>query len=189
MKFIAIRIFSTLVLILSWSSAHAQNQMNLRVNPLGLLLGGIDATLDFKYDENWTIGPKLSYMSFEASRSGSFTEDFSIKGYSLGARANWFKNGVYTDGLYVGPDLSYSYVKVSSSDTSGTVTAEGQGLYATGLVGYGWFWQNFNMMLGGGLTAGLLGTQVKVKDSNGNETKVSVRSGGLALEWTVGWTF
>lgn len=56
------------------------------------------------------------------------------------------------------------------------------------LVGYGWFWDSFNMMLGGGAAVPFGESKVEVTDPNGVKTEKDVRS-GLAIEFSLGWTF
>ena len=122
--------------------------------------------------------------------NSSFTSNYDISAYAFGARANWFKNGNYSDGLYVGPSLRYVNAQLSTTDVLGTTTGSASAIFVGCLVGYGWFWNSFNMMLGGGFTQGLGDTKITITDSSGNKTDVSTAaSGGLALEYTLGWTF
>lgn len=100
-------------------------------------------------------------------------------------------NGVYTDGLYVSPQFAFSNAKVSATDSLGN-SAEGEAssLIVSGLVGYGWFWDSFNIHLGGGLGLPVGASKVKVKNSDGTEESVDFsRTGRLALEFNLGWTF
>lgn len=169
--------------------AASGTQMNLRVSPLGLLAGALGAGLDIPITSEWTVGPEFSYVNYSVKRTGSLTKDISISGYGLGGRANWYRNGVHTDGLYLSPSLNYVNIRASSADAQGSISAEGNGLFLRGLAGYGWFWENFNMLLGGGLSAGLGASKVKVKDSTGVTTEEFDIQNSLAAEWTMGWTF
>lgn len=188
MKFLSGLLF--VVLGASSSAFAAGEGMNFRFSPLGLIIGSVNGGLDIAVAPEWTVGPAASYWRFNLSSSDSFSEDYKITAWSVGARANWFKNGNFTDGLYVGPSLSYANVELETLDTAGAkVTGEASGLFLTGLVGYGWFWDSFNIMLGGGFSAGLGSTEVKVTDSSGSETKVSSTISGVALEFSLGWTF
>ncbi len=171
------------------ATVKGSDTVNFRFSPLGLIIGEVDANLDFKVNSNWTLGPELGYWHTKLSSSGLFTSNFDVTALAFGARANWFANGVYKDGLYVGPNLSYASVTLTTSDATGTITGTDGGLYAGGLVGYGWFWDNFNIMLGGGAIVGLGNTTVSVTDSSGNPTDVSAPVAGLDLEFSLGWTF
>lgn len=164
------------------------NTSNFRFSPLGLLIGDVSIDYDIKVDPNWTIGPELSYLSMSLDEGSSFTSNFNITGYSFGARANWFNNGTFTDGLYVGPSIAYASVAVKTSDVNGNITANASGVVTSCLVGYGWFWQSFNMMLGGGLSLSSV-DKITVTDSSGNTTSASTGETGLAAEWSMGWTF
>lgn len=165
------------------------NQLNFRFSPLGLLSGSINGGVDFPITSEWTVGPEAAYVNYSITRTGDLTKDISITGYSVGARGNWYKNGVHTDGLYLSPSLNYVSLNLSTADINGAVTAQGNGLFLKGLVGYGWFWDSFNMLLGGGLVAGLGSSKVKVKSSSGSTTTEIDISRSLALEWMMGWTF
>ena len=173
----------------SVACADSADTMNFRFSPIGLIVGSVDVGLDFAVAPQWTVGPQVNYWHRHVGASSGFTSDWDVKAYGVGARANWFKNGVYTDGLYVGPSLMYASVKVTNDDSFGTTTGTASGLFAGGLVGYGWYWSSFNMMLGGGFTVGLGDTKVTVTSSNGTKTDVSTSIAGLALEYSLGWTF
>lgn len=173
------------VAITLFLSVHSMaNDLNFRFSPIGLLIGAVDATLDIKMNPNWTLGPKLTYLNFEIS---SNSINYKESAYGLGVRGNWFKNGAYQDGLYVGPAAGWHGVKVTGNSYSAEVSAVSIGC----LVGYGWFWESFNQMLGGGIATALGGTKVTIKDSNGatvNDVELSGFS-GLSIEYSLGWTF
>jgi hypothetical protein len=162
---------------------------NFKFSPLSLLVGGLNGGVDIRLNSDWTIGAEANYLSLNVGRSGSLTKDISVKSFGFGARANWFKNGVYTDGLYASPAISYQNASASSADSTGTITAEANGLFIKALVGYGWYWTSFNQMLGAGLSQGFGNTKVKVKDSTGATTSEVDISSSFALEYNLGWTF
>jgi outer membrane autotransporter protein len=142
-------------------------------------------------NSNWTLGPSLSYWNFKTRDDDNvFDEKISIKAYAFGARANWFKNGVYKDGLYLGPALTYAHAeakvtdKTSGDEFKGTASA----VVASCLVGYGWFWDSFNIMLGGGLSVPLGDRQVTVKNTTTGETEKDDVYGGFTADFSLGWT-
>jgi hypothetical protein len=163
--------------------------MNFRFSPLGLLIGGISVDLDFKVAPDWTIGPALSYYHLRLTSTGDFESDFDVTGYAVGARANWFHNGTFTDGLYVGPSVGYATFKVTSSDSAGDASATASGARAGCLVGYAWFWDSFNIMLGGGFDVSLGDSKLVVKSRSGTQEEIHYASGGLDGEFSLGWTF
>ena len=172
--------------------AASGDTLNFRFSPILLVVGFAAINVDYAVAPNWTVGPQLHYWNFNLKNTNSDTfDEIKINAFGAGVRANWFKNGNYTDGLYVGPALIYSSVKVTGTDALGIdYEGTGSGAFLSCLVGYGWFWDSFNMMLGGGATAGLGDTKVKVKDSLGNEDEYNSNpGGGLALEFSLGWTF
>jgi opacity protein-like surface antigen len=173
--------------------AHAENadNFNAHFGPVALLLGVVDAGLDIAVHDNWTVGPEIEYMHWNLHSTGSFTSDYDITAFAIGGRANWYANGVYTDGLYVSPQFAFANAKVSTTDSSG-ISTEGtaSSLIVRGVVGYGWFWDSFNIHLGGGLALPVGRSKVKMKASNGTEESVDFsRTGRLALEFNLGWTF
>jgi len=166
-------------------------EYNFRFQPVHLLIGAFALNLDYAIAPDWTIGPALTYWRFNLSSDGAFyTEKYEITYFSIGARATWFKNGVYTDGLYVGPNVGYVSAKLKTrnlldEEVTGSVSVPMVGC----LVGYGWFWDSFNMMLGGGARVGLGNTKVEIKSASGTETDVSAPIAGFDFEYSLGWTF
>jgi hypothetical protein len=163
---------------------------NFRFSPLSVLLNGAALGLDIAITDQWTIGPALEWANFDFGQTGILTEDIEIKVFGIAARANWFANGTYTDGFYIGPYLQYVKAEAESSDGISSVEGKVNAIYAGSLFGYGWFWDNFNIMLGAGFGLGVGDTKIEVKDSSGNEvTKVNSSGGVFAGEFTLGWTF
>lgn len=160
---------------------------NFRFAPLGLLIGLIDLNLDFKIAPNWTLGPELMYWHFNVTLSDT---EYDVSALVGGVRANWFKNGVYTDGLYVGPALLYTASKVKWTDGTDNAEATNNAARLSTVVGYGWFWDSFNMMLGGGLSIPLGDGKIEARSSNGRREEINYsRSGSVAFEYSLGWTF
>lgn len=172
--------------------AASGDSVNFRFHPVVLIVGMAAVNVDLAVGSNWTLGPELVYWNFNLKNTNSDTfEEIRIQSAGGGVRANWFKNGTFTDGLYVGPSLKYSSVKVTGTDSAGVeYEGTGSGAALVCVVGYGWFWNSFNMMLGGGASASLGKSKVKVTDSLGNEEEYNMAlMSGLALEYTLGWTF
>lgn len=164
--------------------------VNIRFNPLLLLLG-LNGEADFAVDPDWTIGPSLTYYHLKTpSNSSLYMSDFELNGYDVGVRANWFRDGVFQSGMYVGPSVHYANITVTGTDSSGvTRTGTASPILATAVVGYAWFWNTFNMMLGGGGTVPLGNSKVTITDSTGKNTDYPINLAGLALEFTLGWKF
>ncbi len=175
------------------STGSSPKSMNLRVSPILLLIGMIELNLDVAMNDQWTVGPELNFWRFTVNSSNSsFDDEFSLSAFALGVRANWYQNGVFSEGLYVGPYAKYVNVKVETEDSAGNdISGQASGLGLGCLVGYGWFWDSFNIKLGGGLALPLGTSNVEVKDSSGTTTEEvkTSRTGSLAAEFTLGWTF
>lgn len=162
---------------------------DFRVNPVGLISGAIDANVDFKITEDWTVGPQGIYLHLNLSPSETFNSNYDITAYGFGARANWFYNGAFKDGFYFGPSLEYLTVDLKTSDAFGPASGTASGLMASGLIGYGWFWDGFNIMLGGGYEAVLGASGITIKDSAGNQQTITANLSGLTYELSIGWAF
>lgn len=160
---------------------------NARISPIYLLVGGVGLNFDYKINANWTVGPEVYYASYKLKLSST---DLTVTGYGFGARANWFQNGVYTDGWFVAPMAAYSAAKASGTDVNGvSVEATGSAFLVGAVGGYGWFWDNFNIMLGGGLALPIGDSKVEAKDSNGNRAEGKVTGSGVLIDFTLGYTF
>lgn len=170
-------------------TASSDAVVNARVGILSALLGSANLSLDIGLDDQWTIGPQASYWRLKFNSSAGFS-DFDTTSYTFGVRGNWFKNGRFVDGLYLGPNVSYRSIDLKTTSTDGiTYTAKQASPVASLIVGYGWFWDNFNMMLGIGYAVALNSNDIVVRDSNGKETRSSRFNSGLDGEFTLGWTF
>lgn len=184
-------LFFILIFILFSASAHASSddKYDFRFSPLGLVFGALEADLDIAIASNWTLGPQFGVLHYKLGADAGFTTDYDVKAYMFGLRGNWFRNGNFTDGLYVGPSLKWAGWKVQTSDSTGPITKSANVTVVSCLVGYGWFWDSFNIMLGGGLTLGLGDSKVDVTNSSGTTSSVTTNLSGLAAEFALGWTF
>lgn len=160
---------------------------NIRFGPLGLAVGVVNVQMDFKLNNEWTLGPSVAFVNWEDDDS-VYTNDIEISGYSFGARANWFNNGVFTDGFYIGPALHYTSIEAKVNDGGTEFKADGSVLVASSIFGYGWFWESFNILLGGGIAIPLGDKEVTIKE-NGVETESVRITSSFAAEFTLGWTF
>jgi len=172
--------------------AYASNDdlYNFRFSPIGLIVGSVDANLDIKIDPNWTIGPQLGFWHHRFGSDYGFTSDFTVDAFEVGARANWFLNGAYVNSFFIGPALNYAHVKVTTTDSNHTpVSASISTVVASCLFGYAWFWDSFNIMLGGGGQFGLGKNAVELTNADGSKTSTNTRVAGLSAEFSLGWTF
>jgi hypothetical protein len=178
---------ATLLGVSAW--ANTGDEFNIRVNAVGVIVGAVGLDFDIKVADNWTLGPQFQYWHLSLSSPNDYTSSFKVTDWSAAVRANWFHNGAYTRGLYVGPSAGYASSNISVSDSSATRTASGSGAFVGCLVGYGWFWDNFNMMLGGGAKVNFSKRTASVTNSDGSQHDVNLGLTGLDLEYTLGWTF
>ncbi len=170
---------------------HSDSFMNVRVSPLGLLVGYINFDVDFKISNDWAIGPSVTYWRYNADSIYFTGNRLTSETRVIGVRGTWAKNGTYRSGLYISP-----LFQLLSARVVGTSTASGREITAsatipvlTGLIGYQWFWENFNMNVGGGFSISTSSTKVDVNDGTTTSTVESSRSSGLALDAMIGYTF
>ena len=172
------------------SHAASGDTGNFRFNPMVVLMGGLTLGADFKVHEQWTLGPEISLTSFKVTSNAGPSEDTAIQTYALTARGNWYRKGVFNDGFYVGPFLTFATAKARLDDTNGSVSKTQSGTFGGAIVGYAWFWKSFNAMLGGGLTLPFGTSKVEVENSRGARTDAYINGSGVAiLELSLGWTF
>jgi hypothetical protein len=116
--------------------------VNVRVNPLGLMVGYLNADVDIRVSPRITLGPSGGF--FRTSGSIDWTA------YLIGPRANFFLLGdAFQDGAVLGAFGGYwaSHSKVFS----GTPSHE-NGFFAGSLLGYQWYFSNgINIGIGGGV--------------------------------------
>ena len=173
------------------SSSSKEGSVNARISPLGLLIGYFNADVDIKVGDQWTLGPTFSYWGFDVTSSGFTGDSMRVESKSIGARANWYKNGVFKDSLFFSPILQFVSASASgTSRTSGaTVSASATVPVLSGLIGYHWFGQTLNMSLGAGLGFGLGSSKVKATDGTTTVESDISRSVGLALDFMIGIVF
>lgn len=163
---------------------------NLRLNPIGLIAGAINGDFEFKISDEWTVGIQGAFIRAKLSPTGIFNSDYNITAWGIGARADWYFNGVFNDGFYLGPSAEYLNVNVKTSDSFGPASGNAAGLMLACILGYGWFWDNgFNIMLGGGYGGVLGASGITIQDSVGNRQAITANLSGLTYELSFGWAF
>jgi len=169
----------TAVAVFAGSTFAADRAANVRVNPLGLLIGTLGAEIDIGVGESVTVGPAVSLMSLTAGTT-------SVNAFSFGVRANFYLGGPrFTDGWFVGPSAIYAPMTITVGDATGSANA-----FAIGAVaGYQWVWDSgFNINLAGGAAYYTAAADVTLDD----DTSIAMPgfSGvGPALEFSLGWAF
>ncbi|HXH29444.1 MAG TPA: hypothetical protein VNJ01_01405 [Bacteriovoracaceae bacterium] len=165
-------------------STGAWAETNVRVSPLGLLIGSADVEVDFKISPSVTLGPTFQFLSLDS-------EGFDVSAYSVGIRSNIFLNGeVFKSGWYVGPVAKYINVKVEDTDNSSSnLEGSASGLMVAVILGYQWMWESFNINLGVGPGHSFI-DEIRVTDNAGYDETYE-GSGGfvLPIEFMLGWKF
>lgn len=186
-----------LIYFIFTSSAFSENvelnsssRYNIRFEPLRLVVSNFSINvLDIKVSSNWTVGPELGYLKYSVSSAGNSSSKIYVDTSFIGVRTNWFKNGVYTDGLYVAPFARFAKTDITAPSGSAIVGKASSSVLGC-FIGYGWFWNSFNMMLGISPVIGSNWSPVVVTDQTGfNTNHLSDRFADASGEYTLGWTF
>lgn len=164
---------------------------NVRFSPLGFLIGYLNVDFDFKVSDSWTVGPTISYWSFDFD--SSYYRDGKIKTSltHFGVRGTFAPKGAFKNGVYFSPVFQYRTAKAEGyvSSTGERVTATASLPVVTGLVGYQhWLGENLNFNVGAGLTVAA-DSKIEVRDSTGTTKVETSQSGGLALDMMLGYSF
>ncbi len=176
----------------TWGNSSVNGDfVNLRASYLGLLIAFINFDLEFKISDDWTVGPTVSYWKFDFNSSAYAGGKISAVRKALGVRANWAQNGAYRSGVYLSPMIQLVSAEVTGrSAFSGIpVTATASVPLITGLVGYQWFGPSgWNINVGAGLVTGG-SSKVEVRDGTTTSSVETSQTGGLALDFMIGYVF
>lgn len=175
------------------SVAHsAGNELNVRFAPLSLLVGWLNVDLDVRVNDQWTLGPTIGLWRANIEDNYFVGDKYQLKRNAVGVRANWSQSGSFQTGFYVSPIVQFVRAEVSgvSKSTGNDITASASGITITGIAGYQWFWDTFNLSVGGGLILGAQSSDVSVQDGPSSyKVASSGRGTGVALDFMLGWTF
>ncbi len=173
------------------TSSSSGATTNFRFAPLSLLIGWLNLGLDFKVSEEWTVGPTVGVWRTSIEDTLFSDNKLNIERNAVGARAVWSQSGTYQTGLYFSPILQFVSAKVygTSKASGNVVTATASGITVTGIGGYQWFWDSFNMALGAGLQVGAQASKVTIVEAGTSRDVAAERSAGVALDFMLGWTF
>src|SRR4051812_21654310 len=174
------------VFVSSQANAASEDTVNVRVSPLLLLLGGLYGNVDFRVGENWTLGPVFGIIHLKIG-------DTELGASELGVRGTYYFTGAFTDGWYIGPQVSAVSAKAKTSDPFGGDTSEAKvsGTVIEVVGGYHWFWDSFNLNLGLGVGSWSGPAQARVTNSDGStqDVDVNIASGVGQVDFLLGWTF
>src|SRR4051812_17648942 len=86
------------VLISGHAFAGAEHFMNVRISPLGPIINYWNLDVDFRVNEQWTVGPTATYFSIRYTGLSGYPDDIKVKAWAAGVRANWYREGVFNEG-------------------------------------------------------------------------------------------
>lgn len=176
----------SLAIALSGLTAHADSadSWNARVEPLGLLLGLVNARIDYKLGEQFVFGPSILFWNLKV-------RDLRLRAAGVGLNGEYFFDKAFESGWVIDGGINYSAASFENEDDNGTTKKTKLNAFRGQVLGgYHWFWGNtFNLALGAGLAANTIG-KVKIKDQNDNVTEEkSIPAVTLAFEANLGLTF
>lgn len=162
--------FIILALIFAGFSLNLNAQIDVTVNPIGLLFSNINAGADIGFAEDMSVEPRIG-LSFNNYTLGD--ADFSSTGFAIGAIGKYyFSPDDGCDKWHVGPYLDFGTSTLKADmEADVTNTKFGLGLY----VGYKWVSAKnivFDLGFGGGRNF-----INKFEASDGSETDL----GGIPL--------
>ena len=172
-------------LIFAGVYAHATD-FNVRFSPVGMIGGLLNAELDIPVSDSLAIGPEFGYLHGTIHQKSVHIVAYGLRG------VYYFNESVFTDGWYFSPGVTWSRVRVGATDAvHGPLTANGESFALSLISGYQWFWDYFNIALGGGLAWSSIGTlDLKSEDGVSRDTyKGPGTRAALALEFSLGFTF
>lgn len=139
--------------------------MSFRMNPVILVLGSVDAALDFKINDHWQVGPQLLLMNLKIS-------DVEFANQGGGLRATWTVEKAFEDSFYLQGGLGMTRISASYTTSTDRYTSSARSNYAYFGGGYNWQWTNFNLNLGLGVTGVSVG-DIQILDASQNLVRSS----------------
>ena len=167
----------------------SENRFDIRVSPVLLFVKVVDAEVNIKISDHFTVAPMGTYWG-ASNLLDSGNDKFSLTNF--GARLYWHPSGVFKDGFYVSPFYKYWKLTATTVNSFGNSATGSENISQVGATaGYLWQWDNFNTNIGLGYSVLNLG-DITVKDNLGNQTTVSSFSsvkGGVAADLSIGYAF
>lgn len=164
---------------------------NARVAALGLLIGYLNIDFDIKVSDNWTVGPTITYWTFDFNSSLYQNGRIKTTLTNFGVRGNYAPRGAFKNGIYFSPIFQYRTAKAEGtvSSTGERASASASLPVVTGLVGYQhWLGDNLNFAIGAGLSLAA-DSKIEVRDSSGSTRVDLSQTGSLALDAMLGYSF
>lgn len=182
----------TSALLSAQQAFSSDTEMNIRFAPASLLFGWLNVDLDLRVSEQWTIGPTIGLWRIQIEDSYFVGDKYDLKRNAVGVRANWSQSGTFQTGFYASPIVQFAQVEIAGTgkSTGNDISASASGLTITGIAGYQWFWESFNIALGGGLILGGPASDISVQDGpTSYKIANNQRTTGAAFDFMLGWTF
>lgn len=114
------------ILILLLIAAPARADINVRTNPVYVIIGAVNVEVDVGIGDRWTLGPIV-------------TVDALLEDYLVGTRINRYRHPRDANGWYTGLTARYSPTGLSTGEEFVSVRISEH---------YQWQWDNFNLALG-----------------------------------------
>lgn len=132
---------------------------NFTMNPLAVVVGSVDAGIDFKTGQHWLVGPRLLMLNLKI-----LDVEFATHGMGLGVTWTPMTPSL-SDGFYLQTTLGGGSVLAASSTNTGRYKTTSNIIYYSLSGGYHWFWNNFNLKAGVSSVGANL-RDIQVRDNN-----------------------
>lgn len=185
-KIIAFFLFATLIqskAVYAQQSGVSSKQHNFSFQPIPMLIGILNAEYAYKIADHWTLGGSFAFGTLEVLDVEVEASSFSVKG------RYYFQPALTMDSWYLVGSVGHSSVEAEIVDAGVTYTGEASGGFIGVGGGYHWFWETFNLYLGGFISAGEA-NKIELEDSLGNEYDDEPSNpAAVGIEFGLGWTF
>ena len=128
------RTLLTILMGACFTAVAMSQTMAVKINPLGLLLGNMNAGFEYVVNEKSGIEGGLSYSSVKATLNGSADTKFTGFGAYAMYRYYFAASLDAPRGLYVGPRVTFGSTNNSDTDVGASVFSIGA------LFGHQWVW-------------------------------------------------
>lgn len=159
-------------IVVKQENKKQENTKHLRVkfNPLGIILGSISISADYKVHSHISVGPNFFYQSLKLNKNTSL-----IKGWGVGADVNFaIGHEILTTGWVVRPTIAYSHYSTDLNMLSYENFSPDSASFGA-LFLYEWHWDSgVNTNLGFGARY---------------DTSYTVNAIAFAAEWSFGFAF
>lgn len=156
---------------------------NLALDPFGFILGGVGLGLEYRLSDQVLLGP------FFMSVNAKFGEN-ELSFQQFGVKSRYYFKPLFNSSWYLGGQLGSFNLKVTETSFTTKSSGEFSSTLLGASFGYHWFWDSFNLRLGGLLGVFTGKSKVKLTSENSaTEEDYDAGSFGAGIEFMIGFFF